>query len=397
MNSKTLALGLLVFTALGIAGYPVVRGVLTPPPVVVAPPQSIQAPKIEVVFVLDTTGSMSGLIQAAKEKIWSIATSMAQAQAAPEIRMGLVAYRDRGDAYVTRAVDLSADLDTMYATLVDFQAQGGGDTPESVNAALADAIHGMSWSADADTYRAVFLVGDSPGHDDYADERPYPELLADAAARGIVVNTIRCGTNPQTETQWRHIAALTQGSYFSVDQAGSAIAVATPYDDAIAALSAELDETVIVTGSRETRHAYQQKLDAADKIHATTSTATRARRAAFNLSASGAGNLVGDDELVEAVASGRVDVDDVPTEHLPASLAAMAPAARKAHVEAQVQKRVTIRDEMAKLIEQRDSYLVGEVAETEAAASLDYQIFDTVKKQAAGKGLVYEEASEPKI
>ena len=80
-----------------------------------------------------------------------------------------------------------------------------------------------------------------------------------------------------------------------------------------------------MTGSREKRRAYEQKLDAADKIHASTSTATRARRAAFNLSASGVGNMVGDDELVDAVASGRVDVDDVPQEHLPSGLAAMAP------------------------------------------------------------------------
>lgn len=51
--------------------------------------QATQKPKIEVVFVLDTTGSMSGLINAAKEKIWSIASTMAQAQTAPEIKMGL--------------------------------------------------------------------------------------------------------------------------------------------------------------------------------------------------------------------------------------------------------------------------------------------------------------------
>ena len=74
---------------------------------------SSDRPKVEVVFVLDTTGSMGGLIQAAKEKIWSIATTMAQAQPAPEIRIGLVAYRDRGDSYITRVVDLSTDLESI--------------------------------------------------------------------------------------------------------------------------------------------------------------------------------------------------------------------------------------------------------------------------------------------
>jgi hypothetical protein len=83
---------------------------------------------------------MGGLIQAAKEKIWSIASTMAAAQPAPQIRMGLVAYRDRGDDYVTRVVDLTADLDSVYAALMQFEAGGGGDGPESVNQALADAL-----------------------------------------------------------------------------------------------------------------------------------------------------------------------------------------------------------------------------------------------------------------
>ena len=101
-------------------------------------------PKIDVVFVLDTTGSMADLIQTAKEKIWSIATTMSSAQQTPDIRIGLVAYRDRSDAYVTKIVDLSDDLDSVYATLMDFAADGGGDTPESVNKALSDAVHQMS-------------------------------------------------------------------------------------------------------------------------------------------------------------------------------------------------------------------------------------------------------------
>ena len=102
----------------------------------VKPGEAINQPKIEVVFVLDTTGSMSGLINAAKEKIWSIAGTMAQASTAPQIKMGLVAYRDRGDAYITKSIDLSDDLDSMYSKLMDFRANGGGDGPET-NEAVA--------------------------------------------------------------------------------------------------------------------------------------------------------------------------------------------------------------------------------------------------------------------
>src|SRR5262247_3068736 len=122
-KAKLVALALFLATAATVALVPERQG--TPIPVHTATPAELTNghSKIEVVFVLDTTGSMGGLIQAAKEKIWSIATTLAQAQQAPEISMGLVAYRDRGDAYVTQVVDLSKDLDTMYSTLLRFAAE----------------------------------------------------------------------------------------------------------------------------------------------------------------------------------------------------------------------------------------------------------------------------------
>ena len=103
MKAKILVLGLVLATVATVVIYPSLRsdatGVAAQPPPRLTP---IGTNKVEVVFVLDTTGSMGGLIEAAKEKIWSIATTLSQAHPAPEIRMGLVAYRDRGDAYVTQ-------------------------------------------------------------------------------------------------------------------------------------------------------------------------------------------------------------------------------------------------------------------------------------------------------
>src|SRR5262245_61847381 len=163
----------------------------TPPPVVpIAAPQA--KPRIEAVFVLDTTGSMDGLIEGAKQKIWTLASEMANAQNHPEIRMGLVAYRDRGDAYVTRRFDLSPDLDALYAELQGLVADGGGDGPESVNQALHEAVTQMAWSKEPNTYRVVFLVGDAPPHMDYAQDVHFPESVLLAKQRGIVVNTIQC-------------------------------------------------------------------------------------------------------------------------------------------------------------------------------------------------------------
>ena len=88
-----------------------------------------QKPMIEVCFVLDTTGSMGGLIAGAKDKIWSMANEMISAKPTPEIRIGLIGYRDKTDAYVTKVYPLSNDIDDIYAKLIALKALGGGDTP----------------------------------------------------------------------------------------------------------------------------------------------------------------------------------------------------------------------------------------------------------------------------
>src|SRR5882757_9183854 len=103
-------------------------------------------PVVEVAFVLDTTGSMGPLIEAAKRKIWSIATAIIDCSPDAEIRMGLVAYRDIGDVYVTRTYDLTTDIQDLYGELLNLRAQGGGDWPESVNEALYVGVQKLSWS-----------------------------------------------------------------------------------------------------------------------------------------------------------------------------------------------------------------------------------------------------------
>jgi hypothetical protein len=346
---------------------------------------------VEVVFALDTTGSMSGLIQAAKEKIWSIATTLAQAQPAPEIRMGLVAYRDRGDDYVTRVVDLSDDLDSMYATLMDFRADGGGDGPESVNQALYDAVHRISWSTQQQAYRVLFLVGDAPAHMDYQDDIKYPVTLAAAAEKGIVVNAVQCGESGDTTREWRQVAQLGQGKYFQVEQGGSAVAIATPYDKELAALSVELDGTRLYYGSKEEKAEKQRKLDATDKLHAGSSVASRARRAAFNASESGAANLLGEGELVDEVSSGRVSLSAIDREALPEPMQSMAPQEQQALIETTAKRREDLKAQVRQLSERRDVYLKQKVEEAGGAKdSLDDKIYSAVRDQAGKKGMVYE-------
>lgn len=394
MKSKIIASVLFVITAATVAFLPMVQGKNANPIPIIATPTvlpSQQSAKIEVVFVLDTTGSMGGLIQAAKEKIWSVASTMASAQQAPEIKMGLVAYRDRGEAYVTKVVDLSKDLDSMYATLMDFAAAGGGDGPESVNQALYDAVNKVSWSQDAGTYKVVFLVGDAPPHMDYPNDVKYPVTLAQAKKKGIAVNTIQCGVNGHTTHQWRHIAQLGNGNYFQVGQAGNAVAVATPFDAKLAELSRKLDDTRLYYGDKEAKVKQEKKVAATKKLHASSSVESRARRAAFNASKSGKANRLGENELVDDVASGRVDLSKIERDDLPQPMQAMAPKEQKALIEETAKQRQVLQGQIAKMSQERAGYLKKKVKQSGAGKdSLDEKIYTTVRKQAGKFGLRYE-------
>ena len=393
MKSKLIALALFAVTTTTVALLPAYQSVgdITPadPPVIV--PITNDQSRIDVVFVLDTTGSMGGLIQAAKEKIWSIATTMASAQSAPEIRVGLVVYRDRGDAYVTRVVDLSSDLDSMYATLMDFQANGGGDGPESVNQALHDAVHKVSWSHQAGTYKAVFLVGDAPPHMDYQDDVKYPMTLRVAKEKGIVVNAIQSGQVGSTTPAWQQIAKLGAGQYFQVEQTGNAVAITTPFDEKIAKLSAQMDNTRLYYGTREEKEKQRRKLAATDKLHAASSVESRARRATFNASKSGIANFLGEGELVDEVSSGRVDLSSIDKVQLPAAMQAMAPEEQAKVISETAVRRNELKRQISKLTKERADYLDKKVEEAGGAKdSLDDQIYRAVREQAGKLGLTYE-------
>jgi len=399
MRSKLLIFALFAATFGAVVFYPALQamhgtGIQQVSQHVTVAQRPTQKPRIDVVFALDTTGSMSGLIQSAKEKIWSIASTMASAQPTPEIRIGLVAYRDRGDQYVTKVVDLSDDLDSVYATLMDFEADGGGDTPESVNQALHAAVNGMSWTEGGQAYRVIFLVGDAPPHMDY-NEMQYPEIVEAARARGIVINAIQCGNIPTTAQPWNAIASLGAGDFLHVDQAGSAVAVNTPFDAELAKLADRLDDTRLYYGNDEDKARMAAKVTSTEKLSAAAPVDARARRAVFNAGEGGRKNMLGDNELVDAVASGKVDLDELEPEALPETLKPMAPEEQKAHLARLSEDRAQIRQQISQVAAEREAYIAKKAEEADGFKdSLDQKIYDVVSRQAEAEGFEYAEGPE---
>jgi hypothetical protein len=353
-------------------------------------------PKVELVFALDTTSSMSGLINAAKEKIWSIASTMASAQPAPEISIGLVAYRDRGDAYVTKRINLSQDLDAVYAQLLDLKAEGGGDGPESVNAALYEAINLMNWSENNDSYKVVFLVGDAPGHQDYQNDTPFEKSVELAAKKGIIVNTIQAGKNPNMVKEWQKIAVLGYGDSFHVDQQGSSIAIATPFDQAIVIASEKFEKTRVYYGEAEEQELQQQKLElTGSRLKKAASIESMARRAKYNASKSGEKNFAAGKELLQAIENDELELADIPESELPMEMRAMAIEEKIAFVAAKVKERKESKAKLKALSVKRDTFIKQVLDKNKnSKESLDQKLYATLKRQAEKKGLDYSAAED---
>jgi hypothetical protein len=347
------------------------------PPVPPPPPPPAQRPMVDVVFALDTTGSMGGLIAGAKQKIWSIANQILSGQPRPDVRIGLIGYRDLGDEYVTRRFALTEDIDDVYANLQGFRADGGGDTPEHVNRALHDAIHKMSWRRGNNVLRIVFVVGDSPPHD--GRESLYTsQLSAEATRQGIVLNTVRCGNNPDTAVAWQQIASNAGGMYTSIRQDGAMVAVTTPVDRRLAELNAKLSSTLIPYGSAGERAAAHRRA----KVNAGMDGFAQAESARYRA----ASGRLDSKDLVTAIGKGA-KLDSIRDEDLPAPVAALPKPARQAYVDKIVAERAEVQREIAKLSKDREVYL--KKAPKKGAPSFDDSVGAALKTQGKRAGIAY--------
>src|SRR5205085_5464951 len=245
--SYGIAAAILTFVVgIGVVSALVLKSAPEPQP---PQPPAVGEKTLEMVFVLDTTGSMGGLIEGAKQRIWGIINDVMRTPAHPAVRVGLVAYRDHGDQYVTQVLPLTNDLDKVYTTLMDYRAEGGGDTPEDVRQALADGVNKAGWSKpSADTAQILFLVGDAPPHDDYANEPDTLTTTARAVKAGMTVNTIECGDAADTRRVWQQIARRGEGQFFRIAQDGGVQMVATPYDARLSELGNRLGSTYLAYG-----------------------------------------------------------------------------------------------------------------------------------------------------
>ncbi len=339
-------------------------------------------PSVEVVFVIDTTSSMGGLIEGAKQRIWAIANEIAKGRPAPRVKMGLVAFRDKGDAYVTKVFDLSENLDNTYKDLLSLSAEGGGDGPEHVIAGLDAAVENISWSKDPKTFRVVYLVGDAPPHENYPEAPTLASVMQKAVRRGLIVNSVQCGTDGETTVAFNHISRMGEGRLLPIPQDGGMVAMVTPFDGKMAALSGKLEGTGLAYGG--SRKAARESGMLAAAVRGMASAPAAAERAEYKARA----GFAGESDLAQAVAENRVALKDVKADELPDALRDMPADKREARLKEITAERKKLKKEMDGLADARASWLKNQSG-AKRADSFDTRLVDALKVQAAKKGIVY--------
>jgi hypothetical protein len=302
----------------------------------------------------------------------------------PRVRVGLVAYRDNGDEYVTKLLPITEDLDKVYTTLMDYRADGGGDTPENVRKALAEGVENSGWSpSKTNLAQIVFLVGDAPPQN-YQQEPDVLVTTAKAVRKNMIINTIQCGALDGTKEVWQSIALRGEGKYFAIAQDGGVQAITTPYDAKLAELAAKLGKTYVTYGAKDKRAAQVSAQVAAESRIITDAAlgaqADRAVNKAVN-------SFQYDGDLVQDVENQTVKIDEVKTENLPEDLQKLSVAERKKEIDKRIAERKAIRAEILSLSKQRDEYVAAERKKQGKANGFDTAVSQALREQLLRKGI----------
>ncbi len=184
--------------------------------------------KLDLMLVVDTTGSMGDEISYLQSELRSIIGAITAKHRDLDIRIGFVFYRDIGDDYVTRTIAFDRDIGRVQGTLARQSANGGGDYPEAMDQAMIRAV-GQDWRSDA--VKSLLLVADAPPHDDKFGQT-WAAAEAARAKRIHITPVAASGVADKAEYAMRAMAAATQSRYlFLTDDSGVGNAHAAPAVD----------------------------------------------------------------------------------------------------------------------------------------------------------------------
>lgn len=344
---------------------------------------------VDLCLCLDTSNSMDGLIDAARRKLWDVVNDLARVRPRPHLRVALLSYGNNGyakdEGWVRTDSPFTEDLDFISERLFALKTWGG---EEYVGRVLDTALDRLKWSDDAKALRIAIVAGNESADQDRAV--PFLAAAAKAAKRGIVVNSIYCGSSTDgIAPGWRELAKLAEGEFAAIEQDKAPLVCATPYDALLATLSTSLNATYLPFGRQGLLACNNQT--AQDGNAAGLGCDAAASRAATKASVNYSGRNGGWD-LVDACKCKSVDLAKLPAEDLPEAMRKLTAEERAKYVEEMAAKRAEIEKQIRELAAKRDEFIATEMKKQGAVddTSLDGAVRRAVRRQAEHKGFTFE-------
>lgn len=347
-----------------------------------------EEPKIQVAVLLDTSGSMDGLINQTREQLWKIVNTFATARRdgkRPRLELALYDYgNDNNPAandYVRKIVPLTTDLDKVSEALFSLKTNGGS---EFCGAVIAHATKELEWSKNPHDLKLIYIAGNEPFTQ---GSTRYQDSVKSAIEHGIVVNTIHAGTQADgVNGQWLAAAKMADGNYLFIDQNRAIARVDAPQDAQLARLSNQLNQTYLAYGAAGQAAATRQAAQDANAMQMSPKTsAVRAKAkasAAYN-------NAEWD--LVDAKKEGK-SIAAMAAEALPAEMQSMNAAEKEKFVEEKSKARAELQAQITKLSAERDRYIEAELQKQPVSAgpkTIDDALLESAQAQAKKKAFSF--------
>lgn len=341
---------------------------------------------IDLVLCLDTSNSMDGLINAAKQKLWDIVNTLAKAKPTPNLRVALYSYGNDGyDAkkgWVRKELDFTTDLDKIFEKMFELRTNGG---TEYVTRVSHDAIVEQKWTANPKALKMIFVCGNEPANQDPTITL---KTVAEMAVKhGINLNTIYCGGADDPDCKsWRELASLARSQFSNIDQSRH-VAMATPFDKELAKFADDINKTYVPFGKLGKEASANQLMQTTNSAGlGLPNLAARVQSQATSVYRNADWDLV--DKRKE---DKKFDLEKIPVDQLSPNMQKMTPKERIAYLDEMQRQREEIQKKVLDLSRQRDVYLRTEMEKlplAEQEKRFDSAIQGTIRSQGKAKGIV---------
>ncbi len=363
-----------------------------------APPAVADGKPIDLVLCLDVSGSMNGLIDSAKIRLWDIVNELARLKPTPNLRVALYSYGasnyPAAAGFVRKEVDLTEDLDDVYKALNGLKIGGG---TELVARVTKTAIDDQKWSADKGALKFMFVCGNEAADQ---DKQVNLEDVAELAKKnGVLVNTIYCKYGRDEEIPaWAKFAAACGGKHMEIDQnkAVAQVAVKTEFDEQIIKLGEELNKTYVAYGKDckdRADNQLKQDVNAAKATPAAPGPGGVAAPAAAAIARaeSKAGALYRNAgwDLVDKMKEKDFDLKKIKEEDLCDDLKKLKPEERLEYLKKKADERAELQKKIGDLSAKRQKQIDVELAKkpkTDTEKALDEAVKGLIRDQAKAKG-----------